>query len=78
MISGQYIYLIIAIVLGIISFVFIKIYKNPKGKKYSIIDFLLVWPLILRSKSGPREGKFVIIGVLIMLALIACSFLVNK
>jgi len=73
----NYIYVFTALIIAVLFLGIILLLKRSK-KKVSVIDIILVWPMLLRSKSSPGEDKFVIFGILTMLILIGLSFLINK
>jgi len=54
--------------------IFLSRGENPSRKSATVVDILLVWPLILRGERSRREKTFIIGGFLLAAALIAGSF----
>jgi len=60
---------------------FFLIRASKKREAPSLLDFLLVWPMIFRaerSSSKKTSGRFVLGGVVIALVLIATGTTINK
>ena len=52
--------------------------SRSKRKKLSLLDVVLVWPLLLRGERSSREKAFIVFGSVFAFALIALSFLLPR
>jgi HAMP domain-containing protein len=75
-------YLLAGIVIGLVGgfALWRSLSRNQAERSRPLTSYLLVWPLIFEQEGAAKtktRRTFVIVGVLIMLLLVALSFIVN-
>lgn len=49
--------------------------RRPQAEKRPVFSCLLLWPLILKHDGGKTRLRFVVVGVLIMVLLVAADMI---
>lgn len=74
-----YSYLVLGIVVATIFglLVYIRIREIHRGRKRSLLDYLLIWPLVIEydfNRNRKSSISFILFGVVVMAILILISF----